>query len=838
MNRDNNEMNETDYQAFLEAKKPPVVSDGIEYDESKLHPKLKPHQRDICLWAIRGGRRAIFADFGLGKTLMQLQVLKAFQEHHGKRSLIICPLGVRQEFIRTAQEYFGIDVQFVRWSKDAGESGYYITNYESIRDGRLDADLFEAVTLDEASVLRSYGSETFQSFMSLFRKTRYRFVATATPDPNRTKELIHYAGFLGIMDTGQALTRFFQRDSTQASNLTLYPHKEEEFWAWVHSWACFILSPSDLGYDDTGYALPELKIIWHEVPSGAQGRQSDSWGQGFLFAQDEKQLKALSKLKHETLPARIAKMQDIMDAGEHGSWIVWHHLETERAAIQKAVPDAVPVFGSQDLDERERNVFDFAEGRARVLSTKPSLCGSGCNFQRHCHRMIFLGVDYKFNDFIQSIHRCYRFLQDKPVEVHIILSDAEQAVRDALMQKWESHNETRQKMVALLREWGLESQLDGISSRAMGVPRKEEKGQSWTAVNTDSIHEAARIEENRFGLIVTSIPFANHYEYSPNYADMGHTQDNDHFWRQMDYLTPNLLRILQPGRLYCCHVKDRILFGNVTGAGAPTVSPFHAEAIFHALQHGFDYIGMITVVTDVVRENNQTYRLGWSENAKDGTKMGVGSPEYVLLFRKPQTDRTRGYADDPVVKSKQDYTRARWQVDAHAFWRSSGNRLSVDDLSHMNPSDLTKTFTEWTLGNVYDYDDHIQIGEALEARGALPSTFMSIAPGSYDPMGWTDVNRMLTLNSEQKRRNQEMHICPLQFDIVDRLIVRYSNEGDEVYDPFGGLMTVPLRAVKAGRRGYGSELNPSYWSDGVKHLKRQDAEMSVPTLFDMMDDDK
>lgn len=825
-----------DYQAFLESKKPPVVHDGIDFNPELLHPSLLPHQRDICLWAIKGGRRAVFADFGLGKTFMQLQILTALATVHGGRSLIICPLGVRQEFTRDARKFFGVEIQFVRWTKDVSGPGIYITNYESVRDGRLDPSLFEAVSLDEASVLRSYGSETFQSFMTLFATTRYRFVATATPDPNRTKELIHYAGFLGIMDTGQALTRFFQRDSTKANALTLYPHKEAEFWAWVHSWAVFILKPSELGYSDEGYSLPELNIHWHEVPSGFDGKVDDTWGQGFLFAQDEKQLQSLAKLKRETLPSRLAKTLEIMGDDEPGSWLIWHHLEDERAAIQKALPGSVAVFGSMDLDKREEAVIAFSEGKIEVLSTKPSLCGSGCNFQHHCHRMIFIGIDYKFNDFIQSIHRCYRFMQNKPVEVHIILTDAEHAVRSALEEKWASHMETRERMSTLLREWGLESQLDGIATRAMGIRRQVEAGESWTAVNADSIVEAGQIEDDRFGLIVTSIPFANHYEYSPNYADLGHTQDNAHFWNQMDYLTPNLLRILQPGRIMAWHVKDRILFGNVTGAGAPTVSPFHAEAIFHAIKHGFDYMGMITVVTDVVRENNQTYRLGWSENSKDGTKMGVGSPEYVLIFRKPQTDRTRGYADVPVSKSKEDYTRARWQVDAHAFWRSSGDRLAiVDSLSKMSPGDLVKAFGDYSLSDVYSYDDHVAIGEALESRGALPATFMSIAPASHDEGVWTDVNRMLTLNSEQKRRNQEMHICPLQFDIVDRIIARYSNPGDEVYDPFGGLMTVPLRAVKAGRRGYGSELNPGYWKDGCNHLKRQDDSMKIPTLFDELD---
>ena len=247
-------------------------------------------------------------------------------------------------------------------------------------------------------------------------------------------------------------------------------------------------------------------------------------------------------------------------------------------------------------------------------------------------------------------------------------------------------------------------------------------------------------------------------------------------------------------------------------------------------------MGMVTVVTDVVRENNQTYRLGWSEQCKDGTKMGVGSPEYIVLFRKPQTDRSKGYADVPVTKSKAQYPRAHWQVDAHAFWRSSGNRqITAEELAALGPDKLASLFTDYTLRHVYDYEFHVRIGEELEARGALPSTFMSLAPGSHHPDVWHDVTRMPTLNSDQSKRAVEKHVCPLQFDIVDRLIERYSNKGELVYDPFCGLGTVPYRAILKGRRGGGSELNPGYFMDSLHYLRAAEQQVSMPSLFDALE---
>ncbi|MDW9902110.1 DNA methylase N-4 [Sinorhizobium meliloti] len=824
------------YGDFLRNKIRLAPVSGLQVNADEVNPILKDHQRDIVVWAVRGGKRAVFAAFGLGKSVIQIEVLRLICEKTAGRGLIVLPLGVRQEFRRDG-EMLGVDIKFIRRIEEAGETGLYMTNYETVRDGKLDPNEFTAVSLDEASVLRSYGSKTYQTFLSLFEGVRYRFVATATPSPNRYKELIHYAGFLGIMDTGQALTRFFQRDSTQANNLTLYPHKEREFWLWLNSWAIFLQRPSDLGYSDEGYSLPPFDVIYHEVQSNIADGGVDRDGQAALFRDTAVGVVSASKEKRETLEARIAKMSEILAAAPADHFIIWHDLEDERRAIEKAVPTAVSVYGTQELDEREQAIIDFSNGAFQYLAAKPVIAGSGCNFQRHCHKAIFLGIGFKFNDFIQALHRIYRFLQTHQVEIHIIYAESEREVLRTLQGKWEAHNRMVENMSEIIREHGLDKlSAAEVLTRSIGVERIEAKGEGWLVANNDCVDETRSMPDNSVDLIVTSIPFSNHYEYTPSYNDFGHTDSDDHFFQQMDFLTPELLRTLKPGRIYACHVKDRILFGNVTGMGMPTVNPFHARTIFHTMSHGFAYMGMVQINTDVVRENNQTYRLGWTENCKDGTKMGVGSPEYLLLFRKLPSDTSKAYADERVTKDKEDYTRARWQVDAHAFWRSSGDRLlTPDELAALGPDLLAKTFTEWSMKNVYDYETHIKIGEALEMRGALPSTFMSLAPGSTSVWTWHDVVRMRTLNGEQTKKGLENHICPLQFDIVDRVIRRFSNEGDLVFDPFGGLFTVPYRALKLGRRGRASELNPGYFLDGIKYLQAMEREISTPTMFDIFE---
>lgn len=825
------------YLEFLKSKIEIAPETGFDISDIEVNPVLKPHQRDAVRWAVKGGRRALFESFGLGKTIQELEFCRIVTNRIGGKSLIVMPLGVKQEFTKDAVNLLGIEApQYVRNMDEvkAAKESILLTNYERVRDGNIDPKYFSATSLDEASVLRSFGSKTYQTFLTLFKGVPFKLVATATPSPNKYKELIHYAGYLEVMDTGQALTRFFQRDPTKANNLTLYPHKEDEFWLWVSTWALFITKPSDLGYDDTGYDLPPLNVVYHEVKVDHSTAGADKDGQGKLFREAAAGLKDAAREKRESIDIRVEKMMEIISDSPDDHFILWHDLESERHAIKKALPAAIEIYGSQDIDLREERVISFSNGKIQYLATKPELSGSGCNFQYHCHREIFVGIDYKFNDFIQCIHRVYRFLQGEHVQIDIIYTESEGAVLKALMDKWQQHNYLVEKMVDLIKKHGLSntSVMEKLA-RKIGVERVEVTGKYFKAVLNDCIDEAAKMAENSIDLIHTSIPFSNHYEYTPSYNDFGHNENTKRFFEQMDFFSPHLLRILKPGRVYACHVKDRVLFGNATGTGMPTMEPFHALCIQHYMRHGFQYFGMITVVTDVVRENNQTYRLGWTECTKDGSKMGVGCPEYILLFRKLPTDTGRAYADEPVTKTKDEYTRAQWQIDAHSYWRSSGNRLlKKDELEQIPVENLQRVYREFSRNTTYSYDEHVALAKKLDEKGKLPASFMVVAPGSWNDEVWDDINRMRTLNMNQVNRGREMHVCPLQLDIVERIINRYSNKGDLVFDPFGGLFTVGYQAILMGRRAYMCELNTDYFRDGVGYLKAAEDEIETPTLFD------
>lgn len=836
------------YIEFLQNKMAVAHNTGFDISTDELTPSLFPHVKDTVRWAIHGGCRAIFSSFGMQKTVTQLEIERLIVKHKGGKGLIVCPKRVVVEFRKQAKEHLGMEITYVRNMQEVKDAptDIVVTNYERVRDGeegvRIDPSYFTVTSLDEASVLRSFGTKTYQQFLPLFKDVPYKFVATATPSPNRLKELIQYAGYLGIMETSQAIMRFFKRDPTKIDNYTLFPGKEREFWIWVATWALFLTKPSDIGYPDDGYELPELRTHEEVVPVDNSTAGYDKDGEKLMFRDAAVGLQQAAKERRDSMPAKIKRVVKILKRPENinDHFLIWHDLEKERVEICKAVASEfgkesiAAVYGSQDDEESDRIVEDFREGRLKYLAAKPEMLGEGLNFQYHCHKAIMF-VDYRFNDKFQAIARIYRFQQVHPVDVYFVYAESEGEIFKAFMQKWRQHNDTVSHMTDIVHKYGLFG-LDARKAltRYMFSKREVEKGEYFTAINNDNVLECQNMKSNSVDLIVTSVPFSNLFEYTSAYNDFGFNDNSEEFFKQMDYLTDELMRILKPGRVMCIHAKDRVLNSYQTGNGFPTVNPFSDMCVFHYIRHGFKYMGRITIDTDVVGENNQTYRLGYTEMCKDGSKMSVGMPEYILLFRKLQTDRSKGYGDIPVTKSKKEYSLARWQIDAHADWKSSGNRLlTIDDLKPLGIERVRELFRDFTREHIYDYEQHVRFAEKLDSEGMLPKTFMAVDPSSHKDWIWDDITRTKTLNSQQAQRRLRNHICPLPLDIVDRCIRRYSNKGDLVFDPFGGIQTVPYCAINLGRRGISTELNYEYWKDGLAYLHEAERNRKAPTLFDL-----
>lgn len=835
-----------EYIEFLKKKTHLTTGDGLTPDG--MHPSLFPHQRDIVAWALQRGKALIAAQFGVGKTRVQIELLRQVHAQTRRKTLVVCPLGVKHQFLHEDGPAMGVQFEYIGTDEQGLNtiSPYLITNYERIRDGQISEGFLQAeiagICLDEGAILGNLGTKTQQEFNRILGAIPYRWIATATPAPNDYRQLIYFADFLDVLDAGQSLTRWFGRNPDKAGDLQLLAHMEKEFWLWVSSWCLFVNSPGDLGYSDEGYVMPELEMRFHRLPADHLKAQelTNEFGQHRLFSDTAAGVKDAIREKRNSMDHRIAKTAEILAASPGDHFVIWHDLEDERKAICKVIPEAKAVYGSQDDDITEQLVLDFTHGKFQILAAKPQMFGAGANWQYHCHRAIYSGVGFKFRDFIQSLHRLQRYGQQDTVIVDIIHTDAEDHVVDTLMRKWGQHNEMVAKMRAIIKEYGLTNEaLVAGMQRSLGVNRQVERGQWFTAINNDCVLETTTMADNSIDEIVTSIPFGNHYEYVASLNDFGHNQADSDFWQQMDFLIPELLRVLKPGRMACIHVKDRLLYGHQTPHGLMEVDYFSHDCARAFKKHGFVCYGEIFIPTDVVRENNSTNRLGWSECCKDGSKMGVGLSEKVLLFRKPQTDKTRSYADEPVRKDKKEYSRGRWQIDAHSLWRSNGQTTPADDpalLVGMDGSQVYNWYRDWSKEQSYDYHQHIALNEAMGDR--LSAKFMLMppqAPQEYEEFIWTDVLFMRTLNMNQARRRQEKHICPLPLDIVERLIVRYSNKDEVIYDPFAGLCTVPYMAIQLGRCGIGCELNPLYWHAGAKYCQGAEIKRSAPTLFDEME---
>ena len=414
------------YSDFIARKSRFVAPSGFVVDEASLSPKLFPFQRDLVRWALRRGRAALFCQTGLGKTAMQLEWARHVCEIAGGKVLILAPLAVAAQTVREGAK-FGVDVRHARRAEDVGPA-VTVSNYDIL--DRFDASQFAGIVLDESSILKSHDSKTRAALIEAFGPTPYKLCATATPAPNDFTELGNHAEFLGAMSRVEMLATFFVHDGGSTQDWRLKGHAEDLFWEWICSWGAVVSRPSDLGYEDGGHALPPLVEEAHILPASHE----DALLSGRLFLDEARTLVERRAARAGSMPKRVARAAEIVLAEPDEPWLVWCDLNAESEALKKALPGSVEVKGSDSPEHKEDAMIGFAEGRHRVLVTKPSIAGFGMNWQ-HCARMIFVGMSDSFEQQFQAIRRCWRFGQTRPVVVHTVTSELEGAVRGNIARK-------------------------------------------------------------------------------------------------------------------------------------------------------------------------------------------------------------------------------------------------------------------------------------------------------------------------------------------------------------------------------------------------------------------
>jgi len=631
------------YDEFL-AKKATVEQPTGLSDVPDLNPDLFPFQRDIVSWALRRGRAAIFADCGLGKTPMQLD----WARHVPGDVLILAPLAVSTQTVREGDK-FEIPVNYCRDQSQVG-NGITITNYEML--DRFDPSAFHGVVLDESSILKAYDGKTRTRIIEAFQQTPFRLACTATPAPNDYMELGNHAEFLGTMKRMEMLSMFFVHDGGETQKWRLKGHAQGEFWKWVCSWAVMLRKPSDLGYSDDGFDLPPMTIAQHTIKAKAATP-------GFLFPVEAQTLQERQAARRESVADRVAKCAEMVN-GSDEYWVIWCGLNTESAALVKAIPDAVEVKGADSTEHKESAMLGFSAGDHRVMVTKPSIAGFGMNWQ-HCHNEAFVGLSDSYEQFYQAVRRCWRFGQTSPVNVHIITSELEGAVVANVKRKEADAAKMAEEMVNNMSDLNQEN-LRGTARTSGAYATETHDGKGWTMNLGDCVEGVRGLDDESIGYSVFSPPFASLYTYTNLEQDMGNSANMGEFMEHFRFLIAELHRVTMPGRLVSVHCMD--LPTSKQHHGYIGLQDFRGDIIRAFQAEGWIYHSSVCIWKDPVTAMQRTKALGLlhKQIRKDSCMSRQGIPDYVVTMRKPGDNPQR------VSHEAEDFPVSLWQRHASPIW--------------------------------------------------------------------------------------------------------------------------------------------------------------------------
>lgn len=665
----------TTYAEFLAAK---AISDpptGIA-SVPELATHLFPFQRDIVRWALRRGRAAIWADCGLGKGPMQLEWCRQVATHTQGDVLLVAPLAVSQQFVREAEK-FGVAIQYAK-SQAGVRSGITVTNYERFES--FDPSHFSGVALDESGILKSFDGATSSALIAAFQQTPFRLASTATPAPNDFMELGTHAEFIGAMTRAEMLAMFFVHDGGETQKWRIRGHGGGDFWKWLASWAVMIRRPSDLGYSDDGFALPPLRV--HQRTVAAQA------GDGELFAIEAQTLQERLAARRSTVNERADECASIVNATP-GQWIVWCNLNAEAEALAARIPDAVEVRGSDDPDLKERRLFEFAEGKFRVLVSKSRIAGYGMNFQ-NCHQMAFVGLSDSFESYYQAVRRSWRFGQVKPVDVHVIAAESEGAVVANIKRKEADALRMAEEMLTHMQKLNADAVHGGTERDRTEYRRATETSDRWTLHNGDCVEVLRELETASIDYSIFSPPFASLYTYSNSDRDMGNCVDHETFYQHFAYAVAELHRVIKPGRLVSFHCMN--LPTSKVRDGVIGLRDFRGELIRLFESVGFIYHSEVVIWKDPVTAMQRTKALGLLHKTirNDSAMSRQGIPDFLVTMRVP------GENAEPISHTPDEFPVSLWQRYASPVWMDIDPQDTIeyrsaredDDERHICPLQL------------------------------------------------------------------------------------------------------------------------------------------------------
>ena len=612
-----------DYASFLERKRIVVPSVGVEVTNADVSPVLFPFQRDLVRWSVRKGRAAIFADTGLGKTLMQVEWARLTE----RRTLILAPLVVSYQTARLAREKLDVQVTVCKSQADVRD-GINITNYERLH--LFDPSEFGAIVLDESSILKSFTGVTRKAITEFASGILYRLCCTATPAPNDLIELTNHAEFLDVMSGKEIIALFFRTDGNTTHSWRLKHHAQTDFWKWLASWAAAVQKPSDLGYSDDGFVLPPLNVQQYIVESHPL--------EGMLMAVEALTLQERQKARKASINERVQLIADMANASDE-PWIIWCNLNAESHALARAIAGAVEVVGADTPEFKEQSLLDFSDGKVRILVSKPSICGFGVNWQ-HCRNVAFVGLSDSYEQFYQAIRRCWRFGQTQSVNVHIVTAEAEGAVLANIERKSNQAEVMMQQLTSHVAAI-VQAEVSGQSVREeMEYTTDEVVNENWTMKHGDCVERTSEIEDESVGLTVFSPPFPGMYAYTNSVRDIGNTIAVREMMAHFEFLIPELLRITMPGRMCCIHLLQ--LTAMKSREGYIGLKDYRGAVISAMESGGWVYAGEVTIDKNpqVQAVRNKERGLLFKTLATDSSMMRMALADYLIYFRKPGENTT------------------------------------------------------------------------------------------------------------------------------------------------------------------------------------------------------
>lgn len=752
-----------EYIDFLKTKEKKVIESGFDVAELEINPLLFDFQKFVVKRALKKGKYAIFADTGQGKTPMQLEIARQVNLKTKKPVLIVSPLAVVGQTIKQGEKF---NVKISKLESEV-KNEIYITNYNQIPN--IDCSVFSCVCLDESSVLKNHTGKYRNLIIELFAKTPYKFCFSATPSPNDPMELGNHSQFLDVMGYNEMLAMYFIHDAQQTQKWRLKGHAVNKFYEFVSEWAIMFSHPRDIGFEMNGYDLPQLVIIEKQVKTKAP--------EGMLFSDATVSATDYNKTLRETESERIKETINIVsNIPKNEPIIIWAKQNDEAKNIYKQLIslgyDCRNVQGSDTNEKKESELLGFADNEFQILITKQSIASQGMNYQ-NCAYQIFNSIDFSFEQSYQAMRRSWRYGQEREVKCYMITTDRMINVAQVQKRKQSEFSKMQKQMTKAVNK--------NLNNKKLITMTKtnDVKTDDYHVMHGDCVQRIKEVADNSVDLIVFSPPFADLYTYSNHIEDMGNVADYEEFFTQFKYLIKELKRVIKSGRIIAVHcmelptLKGRDGYMGLKRFPDKIADAFEDEDMF--LSSHF------TIWKDPLLAAVRTKTLGLAHKQlmKDSSMIRCGIADEVLCFK------TKEENEEPIEHDLFDY-----YVPMHEYDKFPTSIEGFNEFWGFNPDSK--------------YSRQEQYSHHVWQRYASPV--------------WLDIQQTNVLQySKARHEDDEKHICPLQLDVIERIIKLYSKKGETVLSPFGGIGSEGFQAIKMGRKSISIELKESYFNINKKN---------------------